>query len=917
MNKIIKVILFTTGILFAFLLKTSGVSAATLNYSSSGIYYDVRIDGASRLSWWTNLYEIDGKVAYCIQPNTTEGVTYNEGSWNDTGLSNDIKEQLILTAYYGYTYPGHQTLNYRLATQGLIWNLIWGNGAKTVFSTGIHSSGTMLDLSAEEAEIQRLVASHYTRPSFNGGVYRVQVGEELTLTDTNGVLSNYDVIVSGADYSVNGNTLTIKPTSSGTINITLDKKMPYEDAYKFFVGNEIQNVMIPGTTDPVIAGIRVNSYYGSVEINKKDSETRTSTPQGQATLEGAKYGVYDTSGNLITTITTNSSGYGKSDAVLEYKDYYIQEISHSLGYYTDNTRYSLNMRSSENKSIDVYETVVKNNINILKQYNYVDGNSTFLNAEANIIFDIYYPDGRSYGSVRTNSSGYASITLPYGIWKFSQRNTTTGYQKIYNFYITVDYDSELNQEYNILNNAISAYLRVIKVDADTGKSIAIADTTFKIYDLDNNEYVSQYVGGKVYSEFKTDENGIMDTYLKLRSGHYKLVEIKNPNKYVLDTDGLEFTIGDNTHYSYTTYGPYITLYFENTPIKGQIEIIKKGEVFNIEDGTFNYDSTTPLENVVFEIFADEDIMSPDGQYVYYSKGDKVDTITTDSLGYAISKELTLGKYVVYEKSNENSDYLLDEEVYNVELTEKDNRTRLVYSKLELLNILKKGKLEFTKTDLINGEGIPNTVIEVYTEDDQLVFTGITDEEGNITIDNLKAGEKYYIIEKVANSNYVITDKIVYFEIKENGEVVKAEMKNKPILGKLEFSKVDLSTGEPVPGALIEIYNADTDELVFSGITSEDGKITIEMLRKGRYYILEKEAPEKYNLNPDRMYFEIKEDEEIVKSTMTDERIPEPDIPVIEVPDTEITEKNHKEVLCLLLIFIGFGALIYAIKERKK
>ena len=567
------------------------------------------------------------------------------------------------------------------------------------------------------------------------------------------------------------------------------------------------------------------------------------------------------------------------------------------------------MRGKENTKINVKEKVVKNYISILKQYDYVDGNTTFLNAEAGVKFEIYYPDGRLFDTITTDKNGYATKNIPYGVWKFHQVNSTTGYEKIYDFYITINYDSEKEQYYNILNNALSAYLQVFKVDSETGKTIKLANTTFKILNTDTNQYVSQYVGGKVYTEFKTDEEGKFVTYLRLEAGNYKLVEISSPHGYLINEDGLKFTIGDDTHYNYTTYGAFVTMYFSNRPIKGQIEIFKSGEIFNIENNSFNYDSKKSLKGIVYNIYAEEDIKSADGNYLYFNKGDYVGKMTTDERGYAISKELPLGKYYVVEVET-NDDYILDTTEYHITLTEKDNKTAVVYNSLELTNMLKKGTLEFTKTDLVNGDVIPNTIIEVYTIDDELIFTGKTDENGKVIIDNLKTG-KYYILEKESATGYVITDEQVVFEIKENGEVVKAEMKNKPITGTLVFSKLDVSSSEPLPNTLIEIYNAENDELVYSGRTDENGEITIEELRFGRYYILEKEAPEGYTLNEEKMYFEILEDGEIVKCTMVDEKI------IIEVPNTGVDDYHIIEIVSSLLVLGGIGVIVYVIKKKRK
>ena len=189
----------------------------------------------------------------------------------------------------------------------------------------------------------------------------------------------------------------------------------------------------------------------------------------------------------------------------------------------------------------------------------------------------------------------------------------------------------------------------------------------------------------------------------------------------------------------------------------------------------------------------------------------------------------------------------------------------------------------------------------------MIFTGKTDKEGKIVIDELKLG-KYYILEKEASTGYVITDEKVYFELKANREIVKAEMKNKPITSTVEITKIDISTSEPLPNTLIEVYN-DKDELIYSGRTNEEGKIIIEELRYGKYYFIEKEAPEGYELNSEKMYFEVLEDGEIVKCTMKDEKI------VVEVPNT--LKYDYMPFVMFGVTVVGLGAVAYGIKKSKK
>ncbi len=285
MNKVSKALVLTLGLLVGFTVKANTVSAATLNYDKSGYWYQRQeADGSNKHSWYQENYYVDGQVAYCIEPGIPEGNPMYEADWSATGLSDSIKERILLIGYYGYTYPGHQTINYRAATQGMIWKEILGNNTQVIFSTQRWGAGDRLSTANEEAEINRLIASHYIKPSFDAGVYKVQVGETLTLTDTNNVLSNYSISVSGAEYSVNGNALTIKPTQSGNIDLTMTKNMPYASGYKLFVGDKIQNMFVPGTTDPVISRIRLNTYTSTVKGNKLDSETG-SKAQCQATLK--------------------------------------------------------------------------------------------------------------------------------------------------------------------------------------------------------------------------------------------------------------------------------------------------------------------------------------------------------------------------------------------------------------------------------------------------------------------------------------------------------------------------------------------------------------------------------------------------------------------------------------------------------
>ena len=279
----------------------------------------------------------------------------------------------------------------------------------------------------------------------------------------------------------------------------------------------------------------------------------------------------------------------------------------------------------------------------------------------------------------------------------------------------------------------------------------------------------------------------------------------------------------------------------------------------------------------------------------------VETVTTNEEGKAETR-LKIGNYIIKQTKGKNGYKFIKDYEFVVE---EGSTGEMLLLNNEIIT----GTLEFTKTDISESKTLPNTLIEIYDSNDELVFSGRTDENGKIVINNLKSG-KYYILEKEAPEGYQLNTEKMYFEIKEDGEIVKSSMKDEIITGTLEFSKTDYSTDEPLPNTLIEIYKADTDELVFSGRTDENGKIVIDKLEYGKYYILEKEAPEGYQLNNKKMYFEITEQGKIVKANMKDQQI-------VKVPDTSKNEFPLLETVSLFISLSGLGLLIYAKKRKKK
>ena len=227
-----------------------------------------------------------------------------------------------------------------------------------------------------------------------------------------------------------------------------------------------------------------------------------------------------------------------------------------------------------------------------------------------------------------------------------------------------------------------------------------------------------------------------------------------------------------------------------------------------------------------------------------------------------------------------------------------------FKQLEI-NILN-WNFELTKLDVSTSLPIKDVKFAIFTKDNELFYSGITDEVGHIYLANIPVG-KYYFKEYDAPKGYVINPEKMFFEIKENGETVKSTVTNKYITGTFKFTKTDYSSDLPLPGTLIEIYDKN-DELLYSERTDENGKIIIENLPFGKYYFKEAEAPDGYQINSEKIAFEIKNDNEIINANMTNQKIP--------VPNTALNENYLVYGFCSLSIVLGAIAIIYDHKKKK-
>ncbi len=842
----------------------------------------------------------NNQFVYCIEiqadlspVNTYTGYDYNQ--FNYANLTAEQWQRIQLLAYYGYGYKDdtidHSDLKWYSVTQYMIWQTV-PHGYDIYFTDTL--VGTRITRFEDEMkEMESLIASHYIIPDFGSDNFEMAVGGSLHLTDKNGVLTKYNVVNSeGIVVNKNSNELTINASSIGNDTITLTKKdTRFSLPSIIYVDVDSQKVIEVGSYDPVSTQINIRTNGGKVSIHKQDYDTGLSKPQGQASLKGAVYGIYKEDGSYVSQIITDENGYTISDYLPGLGRYYLQEITPSKGYELDTQKYYFDMQTN-NLSVDikVKEKVIEREYTITKVK--ASGKTEILTPEANVQFGIYDMNDNLIKALTTDKDGKITFKLPYGKYILRQLSKPVGFEKM------KDYEFEITESGPMVNKVfsnaeITARVKVIKVDQD-GNKIFKAGIKFKIKDLASNEYVCQtvaYPSNKTYCEFATDENGVLITPYPLSSGNYQLEEVDELiDGYLWNPNPIKFSINENADIkSSDGFDAIIELKFPNTEVKGQIQINKIGEKVVIKDGIFIYQEI-PLPNIIFGL--------------YDENGSLIKKYTTDTDGHINIDNLKLGKYFLKELETKVG-YVLDGKLYEIHLKYKDQYTPIVSETFTLKNYLEKGHLLFTKKDISTGKEMPGVKIEIYTDNNELIYSGITDANGQINVDNLFVG-KFYIIETETITGYKLTKEKLYFEIKENDEIVKAEMTNDKIKGDLEFNKEDLSTSKPLPNALIEIYKVENDELIFSGKTDNKGKIIIKNLEYGKYYILEKEAPEGYILNDEKMFFEIKEDGQVVKATMKDEKE--------EMPNTFNTDFPKMLIICGNAL-TGIILLIYGKKKN--
>ena len=672
----------------------------------------------------------------------------------------------------------------------------------------------------------------------------------------------------------------------------------------------------------------------NLTVTKTDAETKSA--QGDATLTGAVYGIYN-NGKLVDKYTTDKNGGFTTSNYVCGDKWTLKEIEPSEGYLLDETEYHIGAEAKkytlENNSVSigVTEDILKGKIAIIKHTD--DGSTKIETPEKGAEFQVYLKSSGSYAKAKESERdnlicdeyGFAETKdLPYGTYTVHQTKGWNGTEFIADFDVFV---SENNKTYKyLINNAsLESYVKIVKVDSETGKQIPYAGAGFQIYNPDGKLVTMTYTYPEVTTidTFYTNSDGYLITPETLPYGKgYSVVEVQAPYGYILDSTPVYFDITAEN----TTDENGVTIVKaekKNTPQKGTITVEKTGEIFsNVTAVGGGYTdengndvalptiyqpeySVSSLSGAVFEIYADEDITTPDGT-VRVKKDELVATLKTNSKGTATSKQLYLGKYRVVETVAPYGT-VINPEPHTVELTYSGQNEKVTNTSTSFTNDRQKAEIDLTKIleqnekfNIGNNDEILNVSFGLYADEDLKASNGTVipknglieiitcDEKGKAQFTTDIPIGSYYVKEISTDNHYILSDKkypVVFEYAGQNTATVHISVndgepiENEIIYGTIQGLKIDRETGENIAGALFGLFSTDETEFteetaILTSESNKEGIFTFENVPYGEYIVRELKPAEGYLPNEENYTVTISENKEIIEITIENDKTPE-------------------------------------------
>lgn len=681
-----------------------------------------------------------------------------------------------------------------------------------------------------------------------------------------------------------------------------------------------------------------------VKVSKVDADTETAVPQGDASLKGAEYGLYArtdiyhpdrTTGilfhanDLVATMITDAKGKAQVSN-LYLGNYYVKEISASEGYLLDETEHDLICNYEGDLVAEVTRSTVSEELVMRQPFQLIkisdDGEETdaplvegagftaYLKSEIPLKKDGSYDFAKATPVVIgengetelfTNEEGFIiSKAIPYGTYVIVESTTPHNLKSVKPFEVIISKNAPKEpQVWRVLiDREFTAKLRIVKTDADTGKTVLRPNAEFKIYDLNKKEYVTMittYPSKVKHTSFFTDEDGDLILPNELKIGKYRIEEVAAPYGYVINRNYVTVAVDTNTFYEIDadTNDAIITVAYENEPTVGKLTVKKTGEVLDAfkgrwfaksENKEFVYVESS-LAGAKFEVYANEDIYTADMQLdingdrtKYYSKDELVATLVTGEDGTATLSDLPLGSYRVVEVEAPYG-YVLNSKEQVVTFVYVDDETPVVEESLEFYNDRQTLEITIDKKDSETGVGIAGAEFGLYAKEDivnadgkvivkadTLLEKAVSDENGKVAFVKDYPFGSYYAKELQSPAGYVSSDEVVSFDTEYQGQDVKIATYSSEFFNtstKLDISKTDITGEHELKGATLTIL--DKDGNVVDTWVSDGTVHRVERIPVGKYILREEIAPYGYKI-ANEIEFEVKDKAEIQKITMVDE-----------------------------------------------